>query len=35
VRDGSIDIVMLDGSLRADPAWPRAARTRIELEQPT
>ena len=35
VRDGSIDIVMLDGSLRADPAWPRAARARIELEQPT
>jgi 2,4-dienoyl-CoA reductase-like NADH-dependent reductase (Old Yellow Enzyme family) len=26
VRDGSVDLVMLDGTLRADPDWPQAAR---------
>lgn len=29
VRDGSVDLVMLDGALRADPDWPRTARAAL------
>jgi len=30
VRDGSVDLVMLDGSLRRDPDWPLRARDILE-----
>jgi 2,4-dienoyl-CoA reductase-like NADH-dependent reductase (Old Yellow Enzyme family) len=32
VRDGSVDLVMLDQALRDDPDWPQMARERLERE---
>src|SRR5262249_3311250 len=29
VRDGSVDLVMIDSALRADPTWPRQAYTAL------